>query len=151
MVREFSIASLDHLLNLPEQNARLIAEGGSVATLLPVTILSLMSSKRPPVKALRGGAGVPIALGSDFSPNSWSLNMQYAMELATYLLGMAPIEVLMAATVNAAYSLGFRDRGIIQPGYLADIVVWDTPNYRWLSYELGRNKVLAVIKRGCGT
>ncbi|BDR93242.1 imidazolonepropionase [Vulcanisaeta souniana] len=147
LVREFSIASLDHLLNLPEQNARLIAEGGSVATLLPVTILSLMSSKRPPVKALRG-AGVPIALGSDFSPNSWSLNMQYAMELATYLLGMAPIEVLMAATVNAAYSLGFRDRGIIQPGYLADIVVWDTPNYRWLSYELGRNKVLAVIKRG---
>ncbi len=149
LVKEFSIASLDHLLNLPEQNARLIAErGGSVATLLPVTILSLMSSKRPPVKALRS-AGVPMALGTDFSPNSWSLSMQYVMELATYLLGMTPIEVLMAATVNAAYSLGLRDRGgILQPGYLADMVIWDVPNYRWLSYELGRNKVLTVIKRG---
>ncbi len=143
------MVSLDHLLNLPEQNASLIAErGGSVATLLPITILSLMSNKRPPVKALRS-SGVPIALGTDFSPNSWSLNMQYAMELATYLLGMTPLEVLMAATVNAAYSLGLRDRGgVLQPGYLADIVIWDIPNYRWLSYELGRNKVLTVIKRG---
>jgi len=115
---------MDHLLNMPEKNAKLLSSRGTVATLLPVTVLSLMTNRRPPVKALRE-AGVPIALGSDFSPNSWSLNMQYAMELATYLLGMTPIEVLMASTVNAAYSLGLRDRGILQPGYLADIVVWD--------------------------
>jgi len=147
LVNEFNIASMDHLLNMPEKNAKLLSSKGTVATLLPVTVLSLMTNRRPPVKALRE-AGVPIALGSDFSPNSWSLNMQYAMELATYLLGMTPIEVLMASTVNAAYSLGLRDRGILQPGYLADIVVWDVPNYRWLSYELGRNKVSLVIKRG---
>lgn len=54
----------------------------------------------------------------------------------------------MAATVNATYSLGLRDRGILQPGYLADIVVWNVPNYRWLSYELSRNKVSIIIKRG---
>jgi len=147
LVNEFNIASMDHLLNMPEKNAKLLSSKGTVATLLPVTVLSLMTNRRPPVKALRE-AGVPIALGSDFSPNSWSLNMQYAMELATYLLGMTPIEVLMASTINAAYSLGLRDRGILQPGYLADIVVWDVPNYRWLSYELGRNKVSLVIKRG---
>jgi len=147
LVNEFNIASMDHLLNMPEKNAKLLSSKGTVATLLPVTVLSLMTNRGPPVKALRE-AGVPIALGSDFSPNSWSLNMQYAMELATYLLGMTPIEVLMASTVNAAYSLGLRDRGILQPGYLADIVVWDVPNYRWLSYELGRNKVSLVIKRG---
>jgi imidazolonepropionase len=147
LVNEFNIASMDHLLNMPEKNAKLLSSRGTVATLLPVTVLSLMTNRRPPVKALRE-AGVPIALGSDFSPNSWSLNMQYAMELATYLLGMTPIEVLMASTVNAAYSLWLRDRGILQPGYLADIVVWDVPNYRWLSYELGRNKVSLVIKRG---
>ena len=144
---EFSIASLDHLLNLPEKNVKVIAERGSVATLLPITVLSLMSYKKPPIRALRE-ARIPIALGTDFSPNSWSLSMQYAMELATYLFGMTPMEVLMASTVNAAYSLGFKDRGILQPGYLADIVIWDVPNYRWLSYELGRNKVLAVIKGG---
>ena len=147
LVNEFNIASMDHLLNMPEKNAKLLSSKGTVATLLPVTVLSLMTNRGPPVKALRE-AGVPIALGSDFSPNSWSLNMQYAMELATYLLGMTPIEVLMASTINAAYSLGLRDRGILQPGYLADIVVWDVPNYRWLSYELGRNKVSLVIKRG---
>jgi imidazolonepropionase len=147
LVGEFEITSVDHLLNMPERNARLLSSRKTTATLLPITILTLMTSKRPPVRALRE-AGVPIALGTDFSPNSWSLNMQYAMELATYLLGMTPMEVLMASTVNAAYSLGLRDRGVVQPGFLADIVVWDVPNYKWLSYELGRNKVSVVIKRG---
>ncbi|MFB6470083.1 MAG: imidazolonepropionase [Vulcanisaeta sp. AZ3] len=147
LVGEFKISSVDHLLNMPEKNAKLLAQSGSTATLLPVTILTLMTNKRPPIKALRE-TGVPIALGSDFSPNTWSLSMQYVMELATYLLGMTPLEALMASTVNAAHSLELKDRGILQPGYLADIIVWDVPNYRWLSYELGRNKVLTVIKRG---
>ncbi|ABW02368.1 imidazolonepropionase [Caldivirga maquilingensis] len=147
LVNEFNLTSLDHLLNMPEQNAKAMALRGSTATLLPATVLSLMSSKRPPVKALKD-SGVPIALGSDFSPNTWVLNMQYVMELATYLLGMTPLEVLMASTVNAAYSLGFRDRGILQPGYLANMVIWSIPNYKWLSYELGRNKALMTISRG---
>ncbi len=147
LAREFDLSSIDHLLNLPERNVDLLSSRNTVATLLPITVLSLMTNKRPPIRRLRE-TGVPIALGSDFSPNSWSLNMQYVMELATYLLGMTPIEVLMASTVNAAYSLGFRDRGIVQPGYLADLVIWDVPNYRWLSYELGRNKALVVVKRG---
>lgn len=74
--------------------------------------------------------------------------MQTAMELAVYLLGMTPLEALMSAAVNAAHSLGLADRGIIEPGALADLVVWDVPNYRWLGYVLGRNKARAVIKRG---
>ena len=147
LVNEFNIMSLDHLLNMPEQNAKAMALRGSVATLLPATLLSLMSNKKPPVKALKD-VGVPIALGSDFSPNTWVLNMQYVMELATYLLGMTPIEVLMAATVNAAYSLGLRDRGILQPGYLANVIIWNIPNYRWLSYKLGENKVSITVSKG---
>jgi len=64
------------------------------------------------------------------------------------MLGLTPMEALMAATVNAAYSLGLRDRGLLMPGYLADVVIWNVPNYRWLTYELGMNKAKAVIKRG---
>ncbi|WP_291767029.1 hypothetical protein [Caldivirga sp. UBA161] len=48
-----------------------------------------MSNRKPPVRALKD-IGVPTALGSDFSPSTWVLSMQYIMELATYLLGMTP-------------------------------------------------------------
>lgn len=147
LVEELPIDSLDHLLHTPISNVEKMAKTGAVATLLPVTILTLMSSKRPPVDAFRE-FHVPMAIGTDFSPNSWCLNMQTAIELAVYLLRLTPIEALIAATANAAYSLRLMDRGVLTPGKVADLVVWDVPNYQWLPYEIGRNKVKAVIKKG---
>jgi len=147
LVRDFNFSSMDHLLNTPESNVKAMANKGVTATLLPITILTNRTSKRPPINALRGNR-VPIAIGTDFSPNTWSLSLQLAMELSTHMLGLTPMEALMAATVNAAYSLGLRDRGLLMPGYLADVVIWNVPNYRWLTYELGMNKAKVVIKRG---
>ena len=147
LVEELPIDSLDHLLHTPPENAEKMAKRGVVATLLPVTTLALRTQKKPPVDVLRRYK-VPIAIGTDFSPNSWCLNMQTAMELAVYLLGLTPLEALMGATANAAYSLRLTDRGVIAPGKVADLVVWDVPNYHWLAYEIGRNKTKAVIKRG---
>ncbi|WP_084019972.1 imidazolonepropionase [Vulcanisaeta thermophila] len=147
LVVEFNFSSMDHLLNIPERNVNLMASRNVVATLLPITIMSLTTSKRPPVKLMRE-LRVPMAIGTDFSPNSWSLNMQYAIELATYILGMTPLESLMAATANSAYSLRLSDRGLIRRGSRADVVVWGVRNYRWLTYELGINKAGIVIKGG---
>jgi imidazolonepropionase (EC 3.5.2.7) len=147
LVEELPIDSLDHLLHTPPTNVEKMAQRNAVATLLPVTLLALRTQKKPPVDAFRRYK-VPIALGTDFSPNSWCLNMQTAIELAVYLLGLTPLEALMAATVNAAYSLRLTDRGILAPGKLADVVIWDVPNYHWLAYEIGRNKVKIVLKRG---
>jgi len=147
LVEELPIDSLDHLLHSPPENAEKMAKRGVVATLLPVTILALRTQKKPPVDAFRRHK-VSMAIGTDFSPNSWCLNMQTTMELAVYLLGLTPLEALMGATANAAYSLRLTDRGVIAPGKVADLVVWDVPNYHWLAYEIGRNKTKAVIKRG---
>jgi imidazolonepropionase len=147
LAEELPIDSLDHLLHTPPENAEKMAKRGVVATLLPITILALRTQKKPPVDALRRYK-VPMAIGTDFSPNSWCLNMQTAMELAVYLLGLTPLEALIGATANAAYSLRLTDRGVIAPGKVADLVVWDVPNYHWLAYEIGRNKTKVVIKRG---
>ena len=147
LARELELTSIDHLLNTPEGNIKVMAIKGITATLLPITVLTLMTNKRPLVNVMRSSRAIT-AIGTDFSPNTWSISMQTAMELSSYLLGLTPMEALMAATVNSAYSLGLRDRGILMPGYLADVIIWNVPNYRWLTYSIGANKVKAIIKRG---
>ncbi|MGC9136223.1 imidazolonepropionase [Caldivirga sp.] len=147
LARELELTSIDHLLNTPEGNIKVMAVRGITATLLPITVLTLMTNKRPLVNVMRSSRAIT-AIGTDFSPNTWSISMQTAMELSSYLLGLTPMEALMAATVNSAYSLGLRDRGVLMPGYLADVVIWNVPNYRWLTYSIGANKVKAIVKRG---
>jgi imidazolonepropionase len=62
---------------------------------------------------------------------------------------MSAAEALTAGTLNAACSLGRGDRlGPIEAGKDADLLVLDVPNHVHLVYELGRNPVAAVVKRG---
>ena len=71
------------------------------------------------------------------------------MTLACTEVGMTPSEALSACTVNAAWVLGRSDRvGRIAPGYDADMVLLDAPDWRYLAYHLGGGDIAAVIKRG---
>ena len=145
---EFELDSVDHLDVMPPENARILAERGTVATLLPTSMLAIFTQSRPPVGALRE-AGALVGVASDFNPNNMTPHVQLAMDLSTYLLGLTPLEALAAATVNAARSLALDGvTGRIAPGYSADIVVWDVENYRWIGYTWGINKVLVTIARG---
>ncbi|HYL62142.1 MAG TPA: amidohydrolase family protein [Candidatus Methylomirabilis sp.] len=71
-------------------------------------------------------AGVPIAAGSDMYLSIPHLNRGQASLLvyeAYAESGMSPIEILHAATRNAAELLGMQDRvGTLEPGKLADII-----------------------------
>jgi imidazolonepropionase len=60
---------------------------------------------------------------------------------------LSPAEAIVAATVNAAAVLGFSDRGTIEPGQRADLVLLRHKDERQLAYELGGNPVDQVI---CG-
>ena len=74
--------------------------------------------------------------------------MQLVMQQACRVNGFSPEEALMAATVGGARALALDDRGILAPGLLADIQIWDLPSFEDVIYRLGQNAVEMVIKRG---
>jgi imidazolonepropionase len=71
------------------------------------------------------------------------------MSWAALRYGFSAKEALAAATLNAAATLGLAgDRGTVEPGKRADLVLTDLPNHHHLTYELGRPPVRAVVKNG---
>jgi imidazolonepropionase len=69
--------------------------------------------------------------------------------LACTQLHLSPAEALVACTVNAAHVLGLADRrGRLAPGFDADLVLLDAPDWRHLAYHLGGDLVAAVVHRG---
>jgi imidazolonepropionase len=103
----------------------------------------------PPARALVD-AGAAIALATDFNPGSaFCESLPVVMSLACTQLGLSPAEALTGCTVNAAYVLGRDGRiGRIEPGYSADLVLLDVPDWRYLAYHLGGDHVAAVVKEG---
>ena len=63
--------------------------------------------------------------------------------------GFRPPQALTACTVNAAHVLGRADsKGRLAPGFDADIVLLDAPDWRYLAYHLGGDVVSEVIVGG---
>jgi imidazolonepropionase len=116
--------------------------------LLPASAL-VLDRPMPPARALVD-AGAAVALATDFNPgSSFSESLPLVCSLSCTQLHLAPAEALAATTVNAAHVLGRADRiGRIAPGYAADIVLLDAPDWRYLAYHLAGDVVDAVIRRG---
>ena len=103
----------------------------------------------PPARALID-RGAVVVLATDFNPGSaYCDSLPVVMTLACTQLGMSAGEALSATTVNAAWVLGRADRlGRLAPGYDADIVLLDAPDWRHVAYHLAGRDIAAVYKRG---
>jgi imidazolonepropionase len=123
LAAELGAASADHLLRVGDADARALASAGVSAVLCPATALSL---GRPPPARLLADAGVTIALGSDHNAGTSGItDMSLVVALAVAALGLSVEEALRAATAGAAASLRLEDRGVVDAGRRADLVLWD--------------------------
>jgi imidazolonepropionase len=145
---ELGARSVDHLEATGPAGVAAIAASDVAAVLLPVAALYLRRTQ-PPARALVD-QGAIVALATDFNPGSaFCDSLPVVMTLACTALGMAPGEALAACTVNAAWVLGRAGRiGRLAPGYDADIVLLDAPDWRHAAYHLAGRHIAAAYSCG---
>lgn len=139
--------SADHLLFADHTGANALAAANVCATLLPIAAFYLKLGRFAPARMLID-RGVAVALASDVNPGAGlSPSMPFAMTLACFAMNMTLEEALVAATLNAAWSLDRADSiGSLEPGKLMDAVMirGALPDL----IRVGASPVRMVIKRG---
>ena len=145
---ELGARSVDHLEATGEDGVRTLAKSDVAAVLLPASAL-VLDRPMPPARALVE-AGAAIALATDFNPGSaFCESLPLVCALAATQLHLSPNEALTAVTVNAAHVLGRAgSKGRLAPGYDADIVLLDAPDWRYLAYHLGGRVVSETVVAG---
>lgn len=144
---ELGALSVDHLEASNDEAIELIAKSNIVATVLPGASIGLGISFAPARKLLDKGACVSIA--SDWNPGSapnGDLLMQASL-LGVYE-GLTIAETLAGCTCRAAAALNLADRGILKKGFLADIAVFPTNDFKEVIYRQGALKPSHVFKKG---
>ena len=132
----FGARSVDHLEASGVEQIDKLAQGDTIATLLPGVSLEL-GLPPAPGRALVD-AGVPVALASDLNPGSSPLySTALALALSLRINGLRPAEALVAGTVNAAAALALDDVGWLGVGSRADFVVCADGDWRSLLHGLG--------------
>lgn len=146
---ELGAASVDHLMVTPEGERALLAASDVAAVLLPGTAFGLGK------KAYANGrawveAGAIVALATDCNPGTApNESMPFVIALACRTLGLTPAEAVVAATLNAAYSLNrAHEVGSLVAGKSADLLILDAEDYRELAYRFGTNPVATVMVAG---
>jgi imidazolonepropionase len=139
--------SADHLIFVDAPHARLLAERGVVATLLPAAAFFLKLGRFAPARMLID-ADVPVALATDLNPGGgFSPSMPFVMTMAAFAMNMTLEEALVGATLNAAASLDRADRvGSLEIGKQMDAVVINGTLADLI--RIGDTVVRSVIKRG---
>ncbi len=145
---ELGARSVDHLEATGADGARLLAASPVTGVLLPASALFL-DRPMPPARALVD-SGAAIALATDFNPgSSFTTSLPLVCSLACTQLKLSPAEALAAVTVNAAHVLGCAsDRGRLEPGLRADLVLLDAPDWRYLAYHLAGDLIATAIVGG---
>jgi imidazolonepropionase len=149
LAAKYKALSADHLEHLDKEGVEAMAASRTVAVLLPGAYAYLRETKLPPIELLRVHR-VPIAIASDLNPGtSPYASLQLQMNLACTLFGLSTEEALLGVTRHAARALGLRKAiGSIEPGKIADIVIWNAEHPSELAAQFGLIRPAAVLRAG---
>lgn len=139
--------SADHLEASGKEEIKLLAKSDTIPVALPGASIGLADPFTPARKLL--DAGTSLAIGSDWNPGSGPMgDLLITASILSMYEKLNTTETLAALTFRAAAALNLKDRGIIKPGYLADIIAFPFKDYRDILYNQGKIKPELIIKNG---
>jgi imidazolonepropionase len=158
-------SAADHLDYANPAGLSAMASSGTVATLLPGVALHLCeftpairdgklgAAEKPFLPLLARSAieaGAVVALSTDYNPGSCpTVSMQMVMQLAARLFRLSYAEIWNMCTLNAAQALDLaEDRGSLEAGKRADVLLWSVPEHGMVINKFGANLVDTVIAGG---
>ncbi len=148
LAAKYNALSSEHLEYIDEQGVQAMKESNMIAVILPLAYYFLREKCTPPIDLFRK-YGVSMAVSTDTNPGTAPIaSILMAMNMASVLFRMTPLEVLQGVTCNAAKALGLKQQvGLIKEGYDADFIVWDEVNPASLIYKYP-SKILMRVKSG---
>src|SRR6516164_6985263 len=149
LMAEMGATTADHLEQTDEQGIAAMKKANVQPVLLPGSVYALGLSRYPRAREMIE-AGLAIVLATDFNPGSSPTpSMPMVLSLACTQMKMSPAEAITASTVNAAYSVNRGDKiGSLEPGKLANVVIFDCEDYRELAYWFGVQQTHSVYIKG---
>jgi imidazolonepropionase len=149
LMAEMGATTADHLEQTDEEGIVALKKANVQPVLLPSSVYALGSSRYPRAREMIE-AGLGVVLATDFNPGSSPTpSMPMILSLACTQMKMSPAEAITASIVNAAYSITRGHKiGSLEPGKLANFVIFDCEDYRELAYWFGMPMTHAVYARG---
>lgn len=140
--------SADHLIHSPAKQLEKMAKTKVTPVVLPSSSLSTLTGVYADARNMLN-LGLPVALGTDFSPSNWMLGQLTVAALASRELRMKASEIIRGITINAAGALGLEKRiGSLHVGKQADLVTLRVSSHRGIGYTYGERAVDNVLIGG---
>lgn len=147
MAASLSALSADHLESSTEDEILALKTRKVIPIVLPGASLGL--GLPFPKARMMLNRGLPLVIASDTNPGSAPMGdlLTESAILAIYEK-LTNAEVFAAITVRAAKALKLNDRGVLDKGKKADLVIFPTDDYREILYYQGSLKPIGTVKNG---
>ena len=117
--------SAEHLTYTPDDEIRAVGRTDTVAVILPMAELIYMTSRRANARLLIE-TEVPVAVATDYCSSIHATSLLTTIGVAAPWFQMTPGEVIVGATLNAAYSIGRQATcGSLDVGKRGDLLILD--------------------------
>jgi imidazolonepropionase len=158
MAAQLNALSVDHIEYLKPDDCIHLANGKTVAVLLPGAFYYLREQQKPPVQELRMH-NIPMAIATDHNPGtSPFLSLPMMMNMACILFGLTVKEAWLGVTRHAAKALDIHHTvGMVKQGMAADLVVWGChslediimqPNINYCRHIIFAGKLVPATRHG---
>ena len=140
--------SAEHLTYTPDDEIRGVGATDTIAVLLPQAELVYMTARRANARLLID-TEVPVAIATDYCSSIHATSLTTTLGVAAPWFRMTAAEVIVGATLNAAYALRVQaDRGSLETGKRGDLTILDIEHPNELALAVGQSVVSNVVIGG---